>query len=409
MKDYLIGQVNSPVRSCQAVGGPPIQIVSGHGPFVRTLNGTQLVDFILGWGALALGHAHPALVAAIQTAAANGSVFGMTTPSEFELAAKIHELMPHLHKIRFVNSGSEATATAIRLARGFTKRPIIVKCEGGYHGAIDGLLINAGPDTAGIPGSAGIPDSIAALTHVIPYNNPDAVRQIFADRGDQIAGVIVEPVAGNMGVVVPDVAFLAELRTQCTHHNAILIFDEVMTGFRVAVGGAAAHFGIIPDLTCLGKIIGGGLPIGAIGGSEPVMNFLAPVGPVYSGGTFSGNPLTMAAGIAMMTAISDSWQVGTEYVSNLISQIKRSKTNRKLQINYIGTMWSIFFTESPVTDYQSAKQCEPQIFRQFFHHLRHSGFLIAPSQWESNFMSSAHTPDIIAETATAINHFLGVA
>ncbi|RMF26860.1 MAG: glutamate-1-semialdehyde-2,1-aminomutase [Chloroflexi bacterium] len=396
-QQWLVGGVNSPVRAFKAVGGTPLFISRGQGSRIYTAEGHELVDYVGSWGPLILGHAHPQVVAALKVAVEEGTSYGAPTEREIELARLIHQAMPAVEKVRFVNSGTEATMSALRLARAYTGRAKIVKFAGGYHGHADFLLVQAGSGvtTLGLPGSAGVPPSVVQDTLVAPYNDLEAVSSLFETFPDQIAAVIVEPVAGNMGVVPPVPGFLEGLRRLTQEHGALLIFDEVITGFRVAYGGAQALYGIQPDLTCLGKVIGGGLPVGAYGGRREVMDHLAPLGPVYQAGTLSGNPLAMAAGIATLKVLA---QPGTyerleERAGQLAQGLEEAarQAGVPLQINRVGSMLTPFFTDRPVRDYTSAKAADAGRYARFFWGLVNRGVYPPPSAFESWFVSLAHT------------------
>lgn len=404
------GGVNSPVRAFKGVGGTPLFIDSAKGAFLYDIDGKEYIDYIGSWGPMILGHQNPIVMNALHAALDKGISFGAPNPNEVTLAKLICELMPNIEQIRMVNSGTEATMTALRLARGYTGRDIIVKFEGCYHGHSDSLLIKAGSGalTLGQPSSPGIPHDFAKYTINLEYNNIEALYAAFADYGDQIAAVIVEPVAGNVGCVLPDTLFLRALRQVCDNYKSVLIFDEVMTGFRVALGGAQALYNIKPDLTTLGKIIGGGLPVGAIGGKKAIMQHLAPVGPVYQAGTLSGNPLAMAAGIATvsqlkepgfyqkLSAITDSLVQGTLALSE--------KHSLPVCINAVGGMFSLFFTEqAEVNSYQQVMNCSAEAYKQFFHSMLNEGVYFAPSAFESAFVSIAHTPECIERTLHAMD------
>jgi len=396
-QQWLVGGVNSPVRAFQAVGGTPLFISRGQGSRIYTAEGHELVDYVGSWGPLILGHAHPQVVAALKVAVEEGTSYGAPTEREIELARLIHQAMPAVEKVRFVNSGTEATMSALRLARAYTGRAKIVKFAGGYHGHADFLLVQAGSGvtTLGLPGSAGVPPSVVQDTLVAPYNDLEAVSSLFETFPDQIAAVIVEPVAGNMGVVPPVPGFLEGLRRLTQEHGALLIFDEVITGFRVAYGGAQALYGIQPDLTCLGKVIGGGLPVGAYGGRREVMDHLAPLGPVYQAGTLSGNPLAMAAGIATLKMLAQpgTYEQLEERAGRLAQGLEEAarQAGVPLQINRVGSMLTPFFTDRPVRDYTSAKAADAGRYARFFWGLVNRGVYPPPSAFESWFVSLAHT------------------
>lgn len=409
---YLPGGVNSPVRSFKAVGGTPPFIVKGQASRIFDADGNEYIDYVCSWGPLILGHSHPQVVDALKQAIENGSTFGASTESEITLAKMISAAMPSIEMIRFVSSGTEATMSALRLARAFTGRDKIVKFAGGYHGHSDGLLVKGGSGlaTLGVPDSAGIPVSYTRNTLVAPYNNTEPVERLFRKYPEEIAAVIVEPVAANMGVVLPQPGFLDSLRQLTNDYGALLIFDEVITGFRVAYGGAQSIYGVTPDLTCLGKIIGGGLPVGAYGGRREIMEMIAPAGPVYQAGTLSGNPLAMAAGIETLKILS---QPGTyerlETASNHLEKgiaKATSSLNIKLNISRFSSLLTIFFTDNPVLDYESASRADTALFSRFFHQLLTHGIYWPPSQFEASFVSLAHSDDDIRYTIKAIDEAL---
>lgn len=399
------GGVNSPVRAWRSVGGEPLFIARGAGARVWDADENEFLDYVCSWGPLILGHAHPRVVAAIQQAATRGTSYGAPTELEIELAQRITNAVPSVEMLRFVNSGTEATMSAIRLARAFTQRELILKFDGGYHGHADFLLAKAGSGLAtyGLPDSAGVPSAAAAHTLVAPYNDLETLQKIFESRGDAIAAVIVEPVAGNMGVVPPAREFLQQLRAITQQHNALLIFDEVITGFRVAWGGAQALYQITPDLTCFGKIIGGGLPVGAYGGRRDIMQMIAPLGPVYQAGTLSGNPLAMAAGIATLDAITEIPNA-YEQLEMRAAQLERGlqnaaqSANVPVTINRVGSMLTAFFMTQRVTDYATAKTADTRKFARWFFGMLEGGVYLAPSQFEAAFISLAHTEADIAQT-----------
>jgi len=409
---YLPGGVDSPVRAFKAVGGTPPIIESGKGSRIFDVDGNEYIDYVCSWGPLILGHAHPEIVTALKKAAEHGTSFGAPTELEVELAEMITAAMPSIEMVRFVNSGTEAAMTALRLARAFTGRDKIIKFDGCYHGHADGLLVKGGSGlaTLGIPGSAGVPASYAQNTLVAPYNNSEQVAELFKHHGD-IAAVIVEPVAANMGVVFPQPGFLENLRELTARHGALLIFDEVITGFRIGYGGAQSLYGITPDLTCLGKIIGGGLPVGAYGGKREIMNMMAPVGPVYQAGTLSGNPLAMTAGIETLKILK---QPGIyDQLENMAANLEQgitgaaAKAGRQLTVSRIASLLTIFFKGMPVTDYESAKQSDISLFSKFFHSLQAEGIYWPPSQFEAAFISLAHSGDDIQRTIEVTGRALG--
>lgn len=403
--------VNSPVRAFRAVGGTPFYIASAQGAVIADVDGNQYIDYVCSWGALILGHSHPSVVRAICEAAARGTSYGAPHEGEVLLAEEIVRSLPWVEMLRFVNSGTEATMSAIRLARAATGRPKIVKFEGNYHGHVDHLLAKAGSGVAtfGLPDSAGVPGEITQHTFVVPYNHADAVESLFREMGEQIAAVIVEPVAGNMGVVPPAPGFLQTLRRLTSQYDALLIFDEVMTGFRVTRQGAAGLYDVIPDIVCLGKIIGGGLPVGAYGGRRELMQMVAPLGPVYQAGTLSGNPLAMAAGLAALRELDDSAYAQLEAQSRALER-SFAETAHQLgvpaQINRVGSMLSVFFTEQPVTGSESAMHTDRQLYARLFHAMLRRGVFLPPSALEAWFVSTAHTEAHVEQTAKAFHDAL---
>ncbi len=395
------GGVNSPVRAFRSVGGAPFFVKSAHGATLTTADDRTLIDFVCTWGPAIHGHNHPAIKAAIAAALENGTSFGTPNPYEVEMAELIVKFIPSIKKVRMTSSGTEATMSAIRLARGFTKRDKIIKFSGCYHGHSDSLLIKAGSGalTHGHPDSAGIPASFARETVVLPYNDRAALEAAFAANPGQIACVIIEAYCGNVGFIMPDAGYLAFLREITAKHGALLIFDEVMTGFRIARGGVQEREGITPDLTCLGKIIGGGLPVGAFGGRADVMDYLAPLGPVYQAGTLSGNPLAMAAGIASLRMLENRHVYAT--LDTLGSQLRDAVVvaakarGIPVQVPQCGSMFSIFFTDTPVRDYDTALKGDAKRFTKFFHACLASGVYLAPSAYEAGFISTAHNGEAI--------------
>lgn len=405
-KRVIPGGVNSPVRAFQAVGGTPIFIRGAAGSRVVDEDGREYIDYIASWGPMILGHGRPEVVAAIREAAGRGTSYGAPTLAEIAMAERIVSAFPSVETVRMVSSGTEATMTAIRLARGWTGREKIVKFIGCYHGHADSLLVKAGSGVAtlGIPGSPGIPRSLAELTIPIPFNNADAVREVFSRFGEEIACIIVEPVAGNMGVVPPRPGFLETLREVTRENGALLIFDEVITGFRLAYGGWQTLTGIGPDLTCLGKIIGGGLPVGAVGGNRTILEHLAPTGPVYQAGTLSGNPLAMAAGITTLDILRDaSYKEIDRRAADLgagFLDLFRTK-GIPVRINRVGSMFTLFFTAEDVVDFETASHSDTALYARFFRGMLAAGINLAPAQFEAGFVSFAHTDNDIARTVEA--------
>jgi glutamate-1-semialdehyde 2,1-aminomutase len=405
---YIPGGVNSPVRAFRGVGGEPIFFRKAAGAYLTAADGRRYLDFVGSWGPMILGHAHPQVIEAVQAVAADGLSFGAPTEIETALARRVIELMPSLDLVRFVSSGTEATMSAIRLARGFTGRDTIVKFEGCYHGHSDSLLIKAGSGalTLGVPTSPGVPKSLAQHTITLNFNDADQVREAFRQIGGQIACVIVEPVAGNMNCVPPVPGFLETLRHECDGAGALLIFDEVMTGFRVALGGAQALYGVRPDLTTLGKIIGGGMPVGAFGGRRDIMEHLAPLGKVYQAGTLSGNPVAMTAGLVTLNLLSapgfhQRLQAAT---GGLVRQLRESalRAGVALSVNHVCGMFGFFFTdESPIERYGQVMACDVERFKRFFHGMLAEGIYFAPSAFEAGFLSAAHTQADIDATISA--------
>jgi glutamate-1-semialdehyde 2,1-aminomutase len=401
---YIPGGVNSPVRAFRAVGGHPFFVNHAGGCKLRDVDGNELIDYVLTWGPAILGHAHPKIIAAVKAAADHGTSFGIPNPYEVTMARMICERVPGVQKVRMTNSGTEACMSAIRLARGFTKRDKIIKFDGCYHGHADSLLVRAGSGalTFGNPDSAGVPAAFTQHTIVLPYNDFEAVTAAFAANRDQIAGIIIEPVPGNAGLYLPKPGYLEFLREITATHGALLIFDEVMTGFRLAKGGAQERFRITPDLSCFGKVIGGGLPVGAFGGRAEIMDYLAPLGPVYQAGTLSGNPLAMAAGIANLEAL----HVGNAYeqLEKLGQQLAAGMRDAAksagvpVQFNQCGSMFCGYFTDRPVHNLADAMHSDRERFKQFFHGMLDGGVYLAPSQFEAGFLSTAHTPADIEHT-----------
>jgi len=403
----LPGGVDSPVRAFRAVGGQPLFIDRGDGAYLIDVDGNRFVDYVLSWGPLILGHAHPRVVQAISEAASRGTSYGAPSPLEVELAKLVQQFMPNLEMLRFVNSGTEATMTALRLARAYTKRNKIIKFEGCYHGHADLLLVQAGSGVAtlGLPDSPGVPSATVADTLVAAFNDIEAVHTLFQQFPGEIAAVIVEPVAGNMGVVPPTYVFIQGLRDLCTAYNAVLIFDEVMTGFRVHPGGAQALYHIKPDLTTLGKVIGGGLPVGAYGGRRDIMQLVAPVGPMYQAGTLSGNPLAMTAGMVTLQELQkpSAWHQLETRSAQLEDGLRSAAEEAGVatMFNRVGTMFTMFFTDQPVTNWTTVKMCDTQKFGKFFRAMLEQGVYLAPSQFEAGFMSLAHGATEINATIEA--------
>jgi glutamate-1-semialdehyde 2,1-aminomutase len=404
---FIPGGVNSPVRAFRSVGGTPLFFQRGQGAYVWDVDGKRYTDYVGSWGPMIVGHCHPDVVKAVQDAAARGLGFGAPTASELEMAELLCKLLPSLEMVRMVSSGTEATMSAIRLARGFTGRSRIIKFEGCYHGHSDGLLVKAGSGalTFGQPSSSGVPAEIAALTTVLGYNDAAGLERAFAEMGKEIAAVIVEPVAGNMNLVAPKAEFLQALRKQCTDHGAVLIIDEVMTGFRVSLQGAQGYYGIKPDLVTLGKVMGGGLPAAAFGGRRDIMQYLAPLGPVYQAGTLSGNPVAVAAGMATLRLVQAKGFY--ENLSRLAKQLTDglSASARQHGIPFcaqsIGGMFGLYFSKALPTSYAEVMGCDKEAFNRFFHAMLEAGVYLAPSAFEAGFVSSAHTESDIAATIAA--------
>jgi glutamate-1-semialdehyde 2,1-aminomutase len=406
-QELLPGGVDSPVRAFRAVGGQPLFIARGEGPYLYDVDDNRFIDYVLSWGPLVLGHAHPGVVAELKRAVELGTSYGAPSPLELELARLVQSYMPGLQMLRFVNSGTEATMSALRLARAYTKRNKIIKFEGCYHGHADLLLVQAGSGVAtlGLPDSPGVPQATVQDTLVARYNDLASVQELFSHYPDEIAAVIIEPVAGNMGVVPPVDGFLSGLRELTSQHGALLIFDEVMTGFRVHPGGAQALYGIEPDLTTLGKVIGGGLPVGAYGGRREIMEMIAPSGPVYQAGTLSGNPLAMTAGIATLRLLQqpEMWNGMVRAAAELNRGIGAAarKAGVEVQQTCVGTMFTLFFTAEPVRDWPTAKLSDTLLFGRYFRSMLENGVYLAPSQFEAGFVSTAHGADIVAQTIEA--------
>jgi glutamate-1-semialdehyde 2,1-aminomutase len=415
-EQFIPGGVNSPVRAFRAVGGDPPYIVRGEGSRIWDADGNEYVDYIGSWGPLILGHAAPAVVEAVISAARKGTSFGASTPAEADLAELVIAAFPHMQKVRFVSSGTEATMSAIRLARAYTKRKYIVKFEGCYHGHADALLVKAGSGVAtlGIPGSAGVPEEFTNFTLALPYNDICALDQAFEKFKHQIACVIVEPVVGNMGCVPPARGYLEALRAITSHDKALLIFDEVMTGFRVAYGGAQELYAIQPDLTTMGKIIGGGLPVGAYGGPSEIMDLVAPLGPVYQAGTLSGNPLAMAAGYATLSYLREHEDVYAKLdklAAEVVARVAAAAKDGGITMchNRVGSMFTWFFAAGPVTDWTSAAKSDTEAFGRFFRAMLENGIYLPPSQYEAAFMSAAHTEGDVRQTIAAAKQAFALA
>jgi glutamate-1-semialdehyde 2,1-aminomutase len=404
---YIPGGVNSPVRAFRAVGGNPFFVNKAKGARVWDVDGNELIDYVGTWGPAILGHSHPKIISAIKAAADKGTSFGIPNPFEVKMAKLICEFVPSIQKVRMTSSGTEACMSAIRLARGFTRRDKIIKFDGCYHGHVDSLLVKAGSGalTFGNPDSAGVPAAFTQHTIVAPFNDFEAVKNIFAKNKNQIAGIIVEPVPGNAGLYLPKPGYLEFLREITKSHDALLIFDEVMTGFRLALGGAQKRFKISPDLTCLGKIIGGGLPVGAFGGRAEIMDLLAPLGPVYQAGTLSGNPLAMAAGIAALEELqmTDAYRVLEKLAGQLEAGMRAAAKSSRIpvQFNSCGSMFCAYFTDAPVNNLADAMKSDRARFAKFFHGMLDTGIYLAPSQFESGFISTAHSAADIKKTVAA--------
>lgn len=406
-QEYLAGGVNSPVRAFKAVGGSPVFMTEASGARITDIDGNEYIDFVGSWGPMVVGHAHPDVVSMLQSLIGRGTSFGTPTELETELGRRVVDMVPSIERVRFVNSGTEATMTAIRLARAATGRPKIIKFAGCYHGHSDSLLANAGSGvmTLGIPSSPGVTEGTVADTITVPYNSLPEVKEVFNEIGDQVAAVILEPVAGNMGVIPPAIGFLQGLRDMTREHGALLIFDEVISGFRLAKGGAQEYFGVTPDLTCLGKIVGGGLPVGAFGGRADLMDQLAPTGPVYQAGTLAGNPLAMGAGIATLEILSGPDTYRT--LDRLGEQLERglrdaaASAGVPVHVNRVGSMMTGFFQDGPVTNFDSAAKSNTDRYGAYHQAMLESGIYLAPSQFEATFVSLAHTETDIAAAGEA--------
>ncbi|MCS7223925.1 MAG: glutamate-1-semialdehyde 2,1-aminomutase [Armatimonadetes bacterium] len=406
-QQLLPGGVNSPVRSFRSVGGQPFFVDRGQGCYLWDVEGNRFIDYVCSWGALLLGHSHPRIVTAVQAAVERGTSYGAPTPLEVALAEKIQEAFPTMERIRLVNSGTEATMSALRVARGYTGRDKVIKFIGCYHGHADYLLAKAGSGatTFGVPDSAGVPPSLTQDLILLPFNDAGAFQRTMDQWGDHIAAVIVEPIAGNMGVIPPKWDFLVALRSETKKHGTVLIFDEVMTGFRVAYGGAQALYGIQPDMTCLGKIVGGGFPLAAYGGRKEIMQVVAPLGPVYQAGTLSGNPVAVTAGLATLQFLQETHPYGEldekgRWLQEAL-QSAAQKVRIPVQINRVGSMMTLFFTDQPVTDYESAMRANTRAFAAFFHAMLEMGIFLPPSQFEALFLSIAHGSEELEKTADA--------
>ena len=406
----LVGGVNSPVRAFRGVGGEPFFVNRAKGCKFWDTDGREYIDFVGTWGPAILGHAPQVVIDAVTEAAKHGTSFGIPNPLEVEMAETICRMVPSVEKVRMTNSGTEAVMSAIRLARGATGRDRIVKFEGCYHGHVDSLLVKAGSGalTLGYPDSAGVPSSLAALTTTVPFNDPEALKAVFRESGREIACVILEPVPANAGLYLPEPGFLESIQNLCRAHGALLIFDEVMTGFRLAPGGAQQVFGITPDLTTMGKVIGGGLPVGAFGGRADLMDHLAPLGPVYQAGTLSGNPLALAAGLAQLKEMEriNGWALlealGAQMEESIMGVIK----GRPMTYQRIGSMFCLYFTEGPVRNLGEAKKSDNAAFARYFHEALGHGIYFAPSQYEAGFLSTAHTPEILENVAESLRNLL---
>lgn len=410
--NMIPGGVNSPVRACKSVGADPLFIERGDGCFIYDADGNRYIDYIGSWGPLILGHRHPAVVEAIVNVLDRGTSFGAPTDLEIQLAQMVIDAVDSVDVVRMVNSGTEATMSAIRLARGATGRDIVIKFDGCYHGHADTLLVAAGSGVAtlGIPGSPGVPESVVRHTLSLPFNDKEAIAKVMDEKGDKIACVIVEPVAGNMGMVPPADGFLETLRELTTGHGAVLIFDEVMTGFRVAYGGAQTLYGIKPDLTCFGKVIGGGLPVGAYGGNKDIMSQIAPQGTIYQAGTLSGNPIAMTAGIVTLEQLAkegvyESLEERSGRLADGLAHAAR-KAGLAARTGHVGSMLGMFFTDRNIACFEDAKTCDLELFANFYQGMRRQGIYIAPSQFEALFLSTAHTDEHIDATIAAAEQVL---
>ena len=404
---FIPGGVNSPVRAFSSVGGTPIFFKKGLGSRLWDENDKEYIDYINSWGPMILGHSHPEVIKVVQDVARNSLSFGAPTLKELEMAEILVKLVPSIEQVRLVSSGTEATMSAIRVARGFTSRDRIVKFEGCYHGHADALLVKAGSGalTFGQPSSAGVPKDVAKHTHTLAFNNVEALEKCFSDMGEEIACVIIEPIVGNMNLILPDIKFLKKLRQLCTHYGTVLIFDEVMTGFRVALGGAQELYGVTPDMTTLGKVIGGGLPVGAFGGKKEIMQKLAPLGPVYQAGTLSGNPVAVAAGLKTLELIQkpDFYPQLTLITKRLVDGMEdaANKNGIKFSARSVGGMFGLYFRESPPNSFDEIMESDRENFNRFFHAMLKQGIYFGPSAFEAGFVSAAHTEKDIKETIDA--------
>ena len=406
-QELIPGGVNSPVRACRSVDLDPQFITRASGSKLYTEDGTEMIDYVMSWGPMLLGHNDPVVNRVIHAAVDNGTSFGAPCRAEIDLAGAVVDALPGMDMVRMVNSGTEATMSALRLARGYTGRTRVLKFHGGYHGHADSFLASAGSGVATqcIPGTPGVPEDIVRHTLLAPYNDSAAVREVFAAHGEEIAAVFVEPVAGNMGLVPPAPGFLEELRAVTEEYGALLVFDEVITGFRVSYGGAQGRFGIVPDLTCLGKIIGGGLPVGAYGGKREIMSRIAPCGDIYQAGTLSGNPLAMAAGLATLNRLAEQDYAALESRTAGLARDMKAILEEKgvpVQLNHIGSLFTLFFSDQPVVDFDSAKKGDPALFVAFYRQMREQGISLAPSGFECAFTSFAHSEEDYEKTLEAV-------
>ena len=404
------GGVNSPVRAFRGVGGEPFFVTKASGCTVTDADGREYIDFVGTWGPAILGHAPQVVTDAVRETALHGTSFGIPNPLEVDMAETICRLVPSVEKVRMTNSGTEAVMSAIRLARGTTRRDRIVKFEGCYHGHVDSLLVKAGSGalTLGQPDSAGVPEALAALTTTVPFNDIDSLRAVFTEKGPEIAAVILEPVPANAGLYLPEPGFLETIQKLCKEHGALLIFDEVMTGFRLAPGGAQEIYGITPDLTTMGKVIGGGLPVGAFGGRADLMDYLAPLGPVYQAGTLSGNPLALAAGRAQLREMEriNGWQLLEERGAQLEESIRAAIKGKHLTFQRIGSMFCLYFAQGPIRNLADAKRSDTTAFARHFHNALKQGLYFAPSQYEAGFLSAAHTPEALDRASRIVAKIL---